>query len=77
MTAIKDFIKRYPVAIYFALTFAIILGSVSIVLLEAPGTPVQAGGMVDAAWGVVFVVVAECEARNISQLPAPKARASS
>jgi hypothetical protein len=43
---------------------AVIVGSVSIVLPEVPGTLGRESGAVTVVWGVVFVAVAEWEARN-------------
>jgi hypothetical protein len=43
------------------------LGSASIVLPELPGAPGQGGGAMTVAWGVLFIAVAEWEARNTSE----------
>lgn len=48
-------------------TAAVIPGSASIVLPELPGALGQGGGAVVVIWGVLFVGVAEWEARNIPE----------
>lgn len=46
---------------------AVIVGSASIVLPELPGALGQVGGALAFAWGVLFVALAEREARNTSE----------
>ncbi len=54
----------WRVAAWSAGVSAVILGVASIVLPDAPGTLGQAWGALTATWGVLFVVVAEWEARQ-------------
>jgi len=56
---------------------AVILGSASLVLPEVPGTLGRAAGVVAVAWGVLFVALAEWEARNTSESSDPQMRGTS
>jgi hypothetical protein len=51
---------------------AAILGAASIALPEVPGALGQGGGGLALAWGVLFIAVAEWEARNTSAPPGLK-----
>ncbi len=56
---------------------AVILGSASLVLPELPGALGRAAGAVAVTWGVLFVAVAEWEARNTSESSDPQRRGPS
>lgn len=56
---------------------AVIVGSASIVLPELPGSLGRTAGVLAVAWGVLFVAVAEWEARNTPEPPGLETRGPS